>query len=68
MMELELDGTTSYQDWVSLGGKFPPPLGLVPLGCVPLFAMRLVFLCCPKRKRRRKRTKKNRKKKKTWLK
>jgi hypothetical protein len=59
MMELELDGTIGCQDWVSLGGKFPPPLGLVPLGCVPLFAMRFVFLCGPKKKR---------KKRKTWLK
>jgi hypothetical protein len=54
MMELELDGATGCLDWVSLGGKFPPPLGLVPLGCVPLFAMRLVFLCGQKGKRKKK--------------
>ncbi len=50
MVELELDGATGCLGWVSLGGKFLPPLGLVPLGCVPLFAMRLVFLCGQKGK------------------
>ncbi len=55
MMELELDGAIGCQDWVPIGGKFPPPLGLVPLGCVPLLAMRLVFLCGQKGKRKKKR-------------
>jgi hypothetical protein len=36
---LKLNGTTSYLGYVSLGGKFSPPLSLVPLGpflgCVP---------------------------------
>jgi hypothetical protein len=54
MMELELDGATGCLDWVSLGGKFSPPLSLVHLGCVPLFAMRLVFLCGPQKKKRKK--------------
>jgi hypothetical protein len=32
VMALKLNGTTSYLGYVSLGGKFSPPLSLVPLG------------------------------------